>query len=102
MAADGKEGLECFLANQDRIGIVVTDQMMPEMTGLELLEHLQSEGATAVRVLSTAYADSAEVEAATSSGLVELFISKPWDLPELESILEQAESRWRARAISAA
>ena len=101
-AGDGQEGLECYHANRDRIGIVVTDQMMPEMTGLEFLAQLEAEGSQVVRVLSTAYADSAEVAEASERGLVEFFITKPWDLPELESLLEQAGLRWEGRTSSAA
>lgn len=90
-AEDGQAGLEVFFANKDKIGIIVSDQMMPIMTGLELLEAARKQDDDVVRVLSTAYADSEEVAAAINSKLVEYFISKPWDLPILEETLAQAK-----------
>ena len=101
-AADGREGLELYREHRDRIGIVVTDQMMPAMSGLELLGKIEAEGSPAVRILSSAYADTADVEEATGSGLIDFLITKPWDLAALESLLEEAWACWQRRMSSAA
>lgn len=101
-AEDGKSAIEVFLAHREQIGIVVSDQMMPVMTGLALLEEIRKIDGLAVRILSTAYADSEEVEHAKESGLVEYFITKPWDLPKLEETLADAKEHRSQRTESAA
>ena len=93
-AENGKAGLALYHTHREEIGIVVTDQMMPEMTGIDFLQVLHKEGAPVARILSTAYADSDEVAAALESGLIEFYITKPWDLAMLEDILRKAKRRW--------
>jgi DNA-binding NtrC family response regulator len=89
-AADGREGLQLFRRHRSRIGVVITDHIMPRMTGLDLLERMRSENARVTRILSTAYTDSGLVRAAESSGLIDYFVGKPWDLEKFESIVWQS------------
>lgn len=101
-AENGRAGFELFRAHREEIGIVVTDQMMPEMTGIELLQILREEEKSVVRILSTAYADSEAVALGLKSGLIEFFVTKPWDLMNLEETLRQAVTRRVELAESAA
>jgi two-component system probable response regulator PhcQ len=101
-AENGRAGFELFRAHREEIGIVVTDQMMPEMRGIELLQNLREEEESVVRILSSAYADSEEVAIGLENGLIEFFVTKPWDLVNLEETLRQAVTRRVALAESAA
>lgn len=91
-AADGKEALDLFQRHRDQIGVVITDHIMPRMTGLNLLGQLGESGARVTRILSTAYTDSDLVRDAVNNGLIDCFISKPWDLEKLESVVDQSFS----------
>ena len=94
---DGRRALELYEQLGDRVRVVVTDQIMPRLTGLELLRVLRDKGASVVRVLSTAYTDSALVEEAVGEGLIDYFVGKPWDLEKMEEVLEQAEVHYHYR-----
>ena len=96
LAEDGVDALELALGSEDaRIGVVVTDQIMPRMTGLDLLERLNEHNPHMVRVLSTAYTDSDLVSEAVTSRLIDYFIGKPWDIEKLEKILVQATEHYQ-------
>ena len=90
-AYDGAEALEIALSgDHGEIGVVVTDQIMPRLTGLDFLEELMKHNPKIVRVLSTAFTDSELVTNAVESNLVDYFIGKPWEIEKLQSILHQA------------
>ncbi|MCI0377916.1 MAG: hybrid sensor histidine kinase/response regulator, partial [Gemmataceae bacterium] len=78
------------IVQNEKIHIVMTDQRMPEMTGVEFLKHLKESHPEAVRLLFTAYADLNAVTDAINQGNVYRYISKPWESEELKSILRQA------------
>jgi CheY-like chemotaxis protein len=96
-ADNGYEALKIYEEYAGQIGIVVTDQIMPRLTGLEVLRNLQEKGSPVARVLSTAYTDSQLVQEAVNGGLIDYFVSKPWDLEKLEDILQQAEAHYLHR-----
>ncbi len=96
-AEDGRAGLELYREMADRISVVMTDQIMPRLTGLELLRELEDSGARVARVLSTAYTDSDLVTEAVQAGLIDYFIGKPWDLDKVGEILTQAQAHHRYR-----
>ncbi len=91
-AVDGREGLDLFHRHRAEIGLVITDHIMPRMTGLELLEQLRAENARVTRIFSTAYTDSDLVRTAVSGGLIDYFIGKPWNMEKFESIVQQSFS----------
>ena len=94
-ASNGREALEADELHVGQIGIVMTDQIMPRLTGIQLLEELQAGGSPVVRILSTAYTDSEIVHEAAQNGLIDYLVSKPWDVGEFEGVLQQAEERYR-------
>jgi putative two-component system response regulator len=81
-------GLE--MARQQPVHIVLADQRMPGMTGVEILSCIRAEHAETVRLLFTGYADIQAVIDAINSGQVYRYISKPWDPEDLQAILRQA------------
>ena len=90
IAAEGREALQLFTENRKEIGVVVTDQIMPRMTGLDLLGEVESIEPEVIRILSTAYADSELVAEAAQNSLIDYFIVKPWDIERVSATLEQA------------
>ncbi|UQA63418.1 sigma-54-dependent transcriptional regulator [Polyangium aurulentum] len=70
--------------------VVVTDQRMPGMSGIELLRRAKEVRPDAVGVLLTAYADMPVLVDAINSGAVFRYVQKPWDNQELAAIVRQA------------
>ncbi len=87
-ASSGAEGIR--ILEREIIHLVMTDQRMPEMTGVELLKHVKSEHPAAIRLIFTGYADVKAVIAAINQGNVFRFLSKPWEPEELMSVLQEA------------
>lgn len=87
-ASSGAEGIR--ILEKELIHLVMTDQRMPEMTGVELLKHVKSEHPAAIRLIFTGYADVKAVIAAINQGNVFRFLSKPWEPEELMAVLKEA------------
>src|SRR5262245_15584737 len=73
----GTDALQ-VLESPDEIHVVMSDQRMPEMTGVELLHHARQLRPDATRLLFTAYADIRAVVDAINQGNVYRYIAKPW------------------------
>ena len=84
-AADGWR-----LMQQEEVHIVMTDQRMPQMTGVELLTRLRARYPQAVRMLFTGYADIDAIIAAINQGHAFRFLKKPWQPEELEAVVAEA------------
>jgi signal transduction histidine kinase len=78
------------LLEREPVHIVMTDQRMPEMTGVEFLKQLRVRYPDTVRLLFTAYADIKAVTEAINEGNVYRYITKPWENEELQIVLRQA------------
>lgn len=84
-AKDGKEAIETTL--KEKPDLLILDNRMPELTGVEVYQQLQLEGIKQTVVLATGYGDLKEL--ALSLGIT-YFISKPFDIFELLQIIESA------------
>ena len=84
------EALATLEQRRSEIGVVLSDQRMPGMTGVELLERARSIAPDAKRMLVTAYADMQAVIDAVNRGQVTRYFVKPWDRAELLAALEDA------------
>lgn len=80
-----------------KIGVVVSDQRMPGGSGLDLLTHVRGRFPETVGILTTAYSDVEVLVRAINSGAVFSFVSKPWNLDELEQTLRRAFASRRER-----
>jgi response regulator RpfG family c-di-GMP phosphodiesterase len=78
------------LMQEQEVHIVMTDQRMPQMTGVELLTQLRSRYPQAIRMLFTGYADVEAIIAAINQGHAFRFIKKPWQPEELEAVVREA------------
>ncbi len=84
------EALALLEQRRGEIGVILSDQRMPGMTGVELLERARSIAPDAKRMLVTAYADMQAVIDAVNRGQVTRYFVKPWDRAELQSALDDA------------
>jgi two-component system, NtrC family, response regulator AtoC len=89
-ALGGQEGLDLL----DRLdaAVVVSDQRMPGMSGVEFLKKARERRPDTVGILLTAYTDLPVLIDALNSGAVERYLQKPWDSKELTVVLRQAIS----------
>jgi signal transduction histidine kinase len=82
------------IMQNEEVHVVMTDQRMPEMTGVEFLRQIRGDYPEAIRLLFTGYADIRAVIDAINQGNVYRYITKPWDPEELETIIRQAVERY--------
>ncbi len=91
-ATRAAEGLR--IMEQEAVQIVMSDQCMPEMTGVEFLSRLRQRYPDTVRLLFTAYADIKAVINAINQGMVYRYITKPWEPHDLQTVLKQATEHY--------
>lgn len=87
-ASSGPEAME-FL-KRFRPHVVISDQRMPEMTGVEFLRQVKDFAPQTVRMLLTGYSDLASIVGSINDGEVFRFISKPWDNAEIQKTVAEA------------
>jgi diguanylate cyclase (GGDEF)-like protein len=72
------------------VDVIVSDQRMPGLTGVEVLAQARNLRPDAVRIMLTGYADIEAVVQAVNEGNIYFYLTKPWEPFELESVLEKA------------
>jgi putative two-component system response regulator len=87
-AASGEEALE--LLGQHNVALIITDQRMPGMTGIELLKQTVSLRPHMVRIIITGYTDVGVLVEAINCGHVYKYVTKPWDNNTLRLTVERA------------
>ena len=90
IATNARDGFRIFEEHQDEIGILLTDQRMPGEKGVQLLEKVRTIRPNAIRILVTAYSDFDAAIDAVNTGAIYKYISKPWDVADLEITLRRA------------
>lgn len=88
LAASAQEALE--ILEKQPIPVVVGDQRMPEMTGIEMFSVLRNRDPHIQRVILSGFTDSDDLIDAINQGQIYQFVRKPWDKPELLSVLYRA------------
>jgi YesN/AraC family two-component response regulator len=91
-ANSGAEALQIF--RDKEIHLVLSDQRMPEMTGVELFSKLKAINPVPVRILITGYADINVVIRGLNEGLMWQYVTKPWDTEELKTLLRRAAQHY--------
>ena len=77
-------GQEAFrLMQEEEVHLIMTDQRMPQVTGVEVLTKVKARNPHAIRMLFTGYADLESVIAAINQGHVYQFLKKPWQPEDL-------------------
>ena len=87
-ASSAKEGRK-ILDNYE-IGVIITDQRMPGMTGIEFLESIIPVYPDTIRILLTGFSDINAVMDAINRGQVYKYLVKPWQNDELKMYIENA------------
>ena len=88
VAESGAEALE--LLSRESISIVITDQRMPEMTGVEFLEKVVDHYPDTTRIMLTGYSDITAVVDAINRGHVFHYFRKPWNYYEVRLVISNA------------
>jgi serine/threonine-protein kinase len=87
-AEDPTQALE--IVERVPVQVVVSDQRMPGMVGVELLRRVREVSPRSVRILLTGYSDLASIVGSINEGEVWRFINKPWDSRELQRVMAEA------------
>ncbi len=100
-ASSGAEAM-AVLAEEGPVDLVIADQRMPGMTGVELLAEIARRYPATVRIVLTAYTDVEPMMAAANLGLVYRFLLKPFDPVEMRAIVEDSMGLkgWAATLLS--
>lgn len=88
-ASNAQDGFRILEANKDEIGVLITDQRMPGEKGVQLLERARQLRPRIIRVLATAFSDLDAAIAAVNTGAIYKYVTKPWDVPNLEATLKR-------------
>jgi response regulator RpfG family c-di-GMP phosphodiesterase len=94
-ATSAKEGLE--ILEREKVHIVITDQRMPEVTGVEFLKMVLLRFPATIRILLTGYSDMQAVIDAVNEGRIFYYHTKPWDEQQLRTTLFNASELYQLR-----
>lgn len=78
--------------------IVISDQRMPEMTGVEFLSKIAEKHPDVIRMILTGYTDVEPMVAAVNDGAVSRFMFKPWDAAQMRAAVRQAAEKKESKA----
>ena len=87
-AQSAREGRKILDSNE--IGVIITDQRMPGMTGIEFLESILVVYPDTIRILLTGFSDMNAVMDAINRGQVYKYLVKPWQNDELKLYIQNA------------
>ena len=89
-AISGQEAIE--ILKEHDVQLIISDQRMPEMTGVEFLENILPVYPDAIRMILTGFSDVEAIIDAINKGKVFRYITKPWDENELRMTIENAKT----------
>ena len=101
-ASTGEEGLA--ILEREEIALIIVDQVMPGMTGVEILEQVSERSPRTIRMLLTGYADMNSLVRAINDGRIYRYVPKPWEPDELrlnvKRALEAYQLSWENSALA--
>src|SRR5580692_7429694 len=100
-AASGPAALDTLAqlkTREEPVALIISDQRMPGMTGVEMLERARDIYPDARRILLTAYADTEAAIRAINTARIHYYLNKPWDPPEekLYPVANDLLDDWKA------
>lgn len=87
-ASSGEEGLKRL--DEQKFAMVISDQQMPGMKGIDFLQIVKSRFPRTLRVLMTGYTDLETAIEAINRGRIYRYLTKPWNNDELKLFVNQA------------
>jgi response regulator RpfG family c-di-GMP phosphodiesterase len=81
------KGLEVMAASEVPVHVVITDQKMPGMTGVDLLIKVMEEHPLTMRILLTGFTDIGAIVEALGKGQVHYRMEKPWDEDQVRAVI---------------
>jgi response regulator RpfG family c-di-GMP phosphodiesterase len=96
IAISGEEALKILEAK--KVHVIITDQRMPEMTGVDFLEKVLEKFPDPMRILLTGYADMNAVVDAVNKGKIFHYLAKPWNEEELDMTITRAYEKYLEKA----
>jgi len=102
-ANSGREGLELLRKNSG-VGVIISDQRMPEMNGSEVLSQVKELYPDTVRIILSGYTELNSVTDAINCGAIYKFLTKPWEDDLLRANIDEAfriyEMKWEIVRLS--
>lgn len=83
------------ILQNNKINVIISDQRMPEMTGVDFFSKIRHQFPDVVRLILTGYADVDAIVRAINEGNIFRYISKPWNPDELETIIKEAFEKYK-------
>jgi two-component system, sensor histidine kinase and response regulator len=93
-AESGPAALKILDQHPEPISVIITDQRMPEMSGVQFLEKSMATHPDSVRILLTGYTDIESIIQAVNSGQIYRYLNKPWDVVDLLATVERAVEKF--------
>jgi response regulator RpfG family c-di-GMP phosphodiesterase len=85
------------ILSQNEVHVILTDQRMPNMTGVEFLESILNDFPDPIRILLTGYADMSAVVDAINKGKIFHYLTKPWNEEEVEKTIGRAYEMYKQK-----
>jgi len=98
-ASSGEEGLD--ILKQHPVDLVISDQRMPGMTGVEFLKRVKELYPDTLRIVLSGYSEVGTITSAINEGEVFRFVSKPWNDEELKQTIEHSLEQYKLRTQNA-
>ncbi len=95
-ASSGEEGLQLLAGNP--VGVIISDQRMPAMSGIEFLSRVRVIHPDIIRIVLSGYTEVNTITEAINKGEVYKFLTKPWDDDELCKTIREAFMRFEEKS----
>lgn len=95
IATNATQGLEILRNN--KIHVIITDQRMPKMTGVDFLVEVSKEFPDPIKLLLTGYSDIEAVIDAVNKGKIYYYLTKPWNEEDIRKVIKNAFEVFEAR-----
>ncbi|MFA5983107.1 MAG: response regulator [Methylococcaceae bacterium] len=92
IANSGAEGLELLASHE--VGVIISDQRMPHMTGVDFLRKVKTLYPKTFRMVLSGYTELESVTSAINEGAIYKFLTKPWDDEQLRDNIREAFQRY--------
>lgn len=95
MARSGEQGMD--LLKDHAVGVIITDQRMPQMTGTQFLSQVRERYPDTMRIVLSGYTELESVTDAINRGHIYKFLTKPWEDDLLRSNIQEAFESYELR-----